>query len=174
MAQSEKVQGSSDLFQEYLNQHKDEVRAKSADEYYHVNVVADAYKQGFSDGTQSAHKEFVEQLIEKRIDDFKKKAQQVYILSSNLVSILKDKGFNANALFIAPTFIAPRAIIVVPEELVLNDDFVETAYSTIHEFREIFSKLFHDVLDLSIVGNENLDTELLKEDGFGYEEVYTS
>jgi hypothetical protein len=174
MAQSEKVKGSSDLFQEYLNEHKDEVRANSADDYYHVNIVADAYKQGFSDGTQSAQKEFVEQLIEKRIDDFKKKAQQVYILSSKLVSVLEESGFIANALYIAPTFMAPRAIIVVPEEHVLNDDFVETTYSKIHEFREIFSKLFHDVLDLSIVGNDNLDTDLLKEDGFGYEEVYTS
>jgi hypothetical protein len=50
----------SELFNNYLNKFKDEVRSKSSDKYYHVDVVAEAYSQGFSDGEKSGKKEFIE------------------------------------------------------------------------------------------------------------------
>lgn len=172
MSETTVKKGNSDLFLEYLNQYKEEVRSTTGNEFYHVDVVAEAYNQGFNDGSESARDEFVEQLIQKRVEEFKKKAQQVYILSSRLISFLREKGFNVEALYISPTFIAPKALIVVNEELILNDDFVFAVYPKIHEFREIFCQLFSDVLDMGIVGSEDLDTQLLKEDGFGYEEIY--
>jgi len=139
MAESTFKKGSSDLFLEYLNKYKDEVRSKNTDEFYHVNVVADAYKQGFSDGTKSAEKDFMQQLIQSRLDDFIKKAQQVYILSSELISFLKEKGFSAEAMYICPSFSSPKSIIVVSEELVLNDEFNQTVYPKIYDFRKVFA-----------------------------------
>lgn len=174
MPETTSKQGGSDLFLAYLDKCKEEVRSKSANEYYHVNVVAEAYEQGFTDGTKSAEQEFVKQLIHKRLDEFKKKAQQVYILSSKLVSFIREKGFKPEALYICPTYVAPRSIIVIDEESILNDEFNMQVYPKISEFRKVFLTVFADVLDMSIVSSQDLDIKLLKKDGFGYEETYTS
>ena len=60
------------------------------------------------------------------------------------------------------------------KELMVNDDFIEKAYSKIFENKIICSKLFPDSLDMGLVSSNNLDCQLLEDDGFGYTEKFNS
>lgn len=163
--------GGSDTFVKYLRTVKDQVRKDSSDGYYHVNIVADAYSQGYTDGQQSGKKDFVAQILKDRIERFTQKANQVYILTSRLISHLNDEKYEVISFHIDPNLTCPRSLIVVETDVLNNDSFVEIAYSKIFSLKKVFNELFQDNLDMSIVGNENIEYDLLKKDGFGYTEV---
>ncbi|MEP0365629.1 MAG: hypothetical protein ABJN36_09105 [Cyclobacteriaceae bacterium] len=162
----------TELFGKYITKYKDQVKTESVEEYYHVDVVAEAYTQGFSDGKNSGKKAFLDEILKNKVEKFVQKANQVYILSQNLISYLAKEGYRAHAFYINPFPSCPKVVLAVSNDLLLNDKFVELAYSKIHENRNIFDKLFAPtVLDISLVSSENLDPALLKEDGFGYKEI---
>jgi len=163
---------NSDLFNKYLDTCKGEVKSKSSEGYYHVNVVAEAYSKGFTDGKQSGQSEFMELLISNEIEKFTQKANQIYILSKNVMSLLKENKFDASGLYINLSPNRPSVIISVSNEFLNDDNFVEIAYSKVFENKKIFTKLFNEPLDIGFLSNENLDEDLLKEDGFGYIEKY--
>ncbi|MCF8298015.1 MAG: hypothetical protein K9J13_10760 [Saprospiraceae bacterium] len=162
----------SESFYKYLDNCKDHVKSKSSEGYYPVNVVAEAYSQGFSDGEKSGQKEFIERIIANEIEKFTQKANQIYILSQNVISYLKEEGYNSISLHINLQPNRPSVILSVPDDILINDDFVDKAYTKIHENRNIFLKLFNEQLDIGIIGNNNLNKKLLLEDGFGYTEEY--
>lgn len=162
----------TELFGKYISKYKDQVKTESAEEYYHVDVVAEAYSQGFSDGKNSGKKDFLEAILKDKVEKFIQKANQVYILSQNLVSYLSKNGYKVHSFYINPFPSCPKVVLAVDEKLLLNDKFVELAYSKIQENKNIFLKLFSPTsLDISLISCENLDPNLLKEDGFGYREV---
>jgi hypothetical protein len=160
----------SELFNNYLNKFKDEVRSKSSDKYYHVDVVAEAYSQGFSDGEKSGKKEFIEDMIKAQIEKISQKANQVYILTNLIVSNIKESGYSVDSFHINIFHNSPQVIIAVKNELLLNDDFVNKAYSKVFEMKRVFNELFGLNLDMGITGSENLDLQSLSEDGFEYSE----
>ena len=164
------VKGGTDTFAAYLSQYKDQVKPNSIDGYYHVDIVAEAYNQGFQDGEKSGKKDFLEDIMRNRIETFTQKANQVYILAQNLISFLQKNNFIAIAFYINLQPDCPKVIIAVPGEQLLNDGFVVTTYSRIHEMKKIFSELFNQSLDMGLMSADELDAELLKEDGFGYSE----
>lgn len=162
----------TELFGKYISKYKDQVNTESAEEYYHVDIVAEAYNQGFSDGKNSGKKDFLEAILKDKVEKFILKSNQVYILSQNLISFLSKNGFKIHSFYINPFPNCPKVILSVDDELLLNDNFVELAYTKIQENKNIFLELFSPTsLDISLVSNENLDPDLLKEDGFGYKEV---
>lgn len=163
---------NSDLFHKYLDTCKGEVKSKSSEGYYHVNVVAEAYTRGFSDGKQSGQSEFMELLISKEIEKFTQKANQIYILSKNVISLLLENKFEVSGLYINLSPNRPSVIISVANEFLNDDNFVEIAYSKVYENKKIFTKLFNEPLDIGFISSDNLDEDLLKEDGFGYIEKY--
>lgn len=163
---------NSDLFHKYLDTCKGEVKSKSSEGYYHVNVVAEAYSKGFTDGKQSGQSEFMELLISNEIEKFTQKANQIYILSKNVISLLKENKFDVSGLYINLSPNRPSVILSVSNEFLNDDNFVEIAYSKVFENKKIFTKLFNEPLDIGFLSNENLDEDLLKEDGFGYIEKY--
>ncbi|UXX79957.1 hypothetical protein N7E81_02410 [Reichenbachiella carrageenanivorans] len=166
------VKSGTELFSKYINKYKDQVKTESSEEYYHVNVVADAYNQGFSDGKNSGKKDFVEAIVKGKVEKFIQKANQVYILSQNLITHLVKQGYKADSLYINMYPNCPKVVLSISDEFLLDDKFVETAYEKILENKGIFTKLFApSSLDISLVSTEHLDPKLLKEDGFGYEEV---
>jgi hypothetical protein len=57
---SQTIEGGTGLFHKYILQHQNQVSKYNIDGYYHVDVVADAYNQGFRDGKESGQKDFVE------------------------------------------------------------------------------------------------------------------
>jgi hypothetical protein len=79
-------------FNAYLDKCKGEVSSSKAEGYYHVNVVADAYKQGFSDGKQTGEKEFMKLLIKGEIEKFSMKATKIYSLSKEAIALYKKTG----------------------------------------------------------------------------------
>jgi hypothetical protein len=167
-----KIVTNSELFQQYLEKHKDQVRDKSSEEFYHVNVVAEAYNQGFKDGEKSKRKDIIDELVKKEIEHFTQKANQIYILSNRIISHLNENSYKTCSLHLNLTFQRPSVIIAVPADQLVDDEFINIAYSKMLEIKEIYTKLFNEYLDIGLVSSENLDEEMLLSDGFGYKEVY--
>lgn len=159
------------MFNQYLEAQKEFSSSKKINEnYYHVNVVAEAYNKGFSDGKSLGKEEFIENMIKSSVERFEEKANQVYIFIKNIISESTTNGFDVESFFLNIFEHNPRAIISVKNELLLNDEFVEFVYEKIHEIKTSFNKLFDSHLDIGLVGCENLNIDLLFEDGFQYNE----
>jgi hypothetical protein len=163
----------TDSFQDYLKKHKEDVRDRGVEGYYHVDVVAEAYSQGFCDGKNSSRKDIISELVKQQLEKFTERANQIYILSKRIISHLKDKNYSVDSLHINLTFNRPSVIIAVPEDQLNDDDFVKYSYSKLFEIKDIYSKLFNEYLDLGLITSKDLDSSLLEEDGFGYKEVYS-
>lgn len=163
---------NSDLFYEYLDTCKGEVKSKSTEGYYHVDIVAEAYSKGFSDGKQSGQIEFMDLIISKEIEKFTQKANQIYILSKNTISYLEKNEFKLSGLYINLTPTRPGVIISVSDKYLNDDAFVEMAYAKIFENKNIFNKLFDSPFDIGLLSSDSLNEELLKADGYGYIEKY--
>ena len=52
-----------------------------------------------------------------------------------------------------------------------NKKELEIAYAKIHEVKCTFNALFDNTLDMGLIGSDNLDLELLSQDGFEYSEL---
>lgn len=163
---------NSDLFNKYLDNCKGEVKSRSAEGYYHVDVVAEAYSKGFSDGKQSGKTEFMELIISNEIEKFTQKANQIYILSKNFISFCEKNSYKLTALYINLDPSRPSVILSVADEYLNTDLFVEKAYSKLFEYKKIFNKLFNEHLDIGLISSNSLDEKLLKADGYGYIEKY--
>lgn len=158
-------------FNNYLEfQSADAKTSKINDLYYHVNVVADAYTQGYSDGKQSAKKEVMDLIMQKSKEKFIEKANQVYLSAKALVNHLSAKEYKVERIYINIFHKSPKVIVALNNDLLLNDEFVEFAYTKIHEMQCSFHSLFQNTLDLSLIGTTDLDDELLAKDGFDYSE----
>ena len=166
------IKSGTDKFHSYLMRYKKDAISESMEGYYHADVVAEAYSQGFSDGEKSGKQDFIAELIKKQGELFSQKANQVYILSQNVIAFVKSNGFEIKSMHINLNHNSPRVILSVFSETLNNDEFVEKVYGKIFENKQIFSTLFHEALDIGLVAHDNLDVNLLKEDGFGYSEEY--
>jgi hypothetical protein len=157
-------------FNAYLTEQTKE--AKPSEEYYHVNVVAEAYSKGFSDGKNSGKKEVFELILNKSRERFIEKANQVYLSAKSLVEIFENNEYHVEKIYLNVFHRNPKVLVVVKEELLLEDTFVEFAYTRIHSMQCSFHALFQNTLDLSLIGGEGLDEALLKADGFEYSEIF--
>ncbi|MEZ0183142.1 hypothetical protein AB9T89_12925 [Flavobacterium oncorhynchi] len=159
-------------FNNYLENHSDDAKtSKINDFYYHVDVVADAYSRGYNDGEKSAKKEVMDLIVLKAKEKFIEKANEVYLSSKALVRSLATKRYKVEKIYINIFHKSPKVIVAVEDSMLLNDDFVEFAYTTIHEMQCSFHSLFQNTLDLSLISTTDLDEELLAKDGFDYSEV---
>jgi len=160
------------LFNTYLTRHQESAKqSKVNDLYYHVNVVAEAYDQGLNDGKNLGRQDFLEKVMKSSAERFAEKANQVYICTKTTLSYLNQKGYNVQSFHINIFHSNPKVIIAINNETLLNDDFVELAYTKIHEVKCTFNALFDNTLDMGLIGSDNLDLELLSQDGFEYSEV---
>lgn len=169
---SEEIKDKSELFHKYINKYKDEVESDKVDGYYPANVVADAYSQGFKDGKNKGEKNFIDRLVKLEKEKFTQKANQIYILSQNIIDFLKKNKYKIDSLHISLDINSPKVILAVDSTLMLNDDFIELCYKKIFENKSIFLQLFDENLDIGIVSSENLNKKLLKQTGFGYKEEF--
>lgn len=155
----------------YLESYSGDAKtSKISDLYYHVNVVADAYSRGYSDGEKSAKKEVMEMIMLKAKENFIEKANQVYLSSKALVNHFSANNYKAIKIYINIFHRSPKVIISLDEDLLLNDDFVVFSYTKIHEIQSSFHSLFQNTLDLSLISTTDLDENLLAKDGFDYSE----
>lgn len=174
MTTEETTKTGSDLFRNYLDRYKDEAKSTSQDGYYHVDVVAEAYNQGFSDGAKSGRKEFVNNVVKQRVEEFTQKAQQVYILTQHVIVALKKEGYSVNSFYINIVHKNPQVLIAVNNQLLLEDDFITLVYQKIFEMKKIFNDLFKVTLDMGVIESEGLDIQAVTADGYEYSEELTN
>ncbi|WP_166921975.1 hypothetical protein [Flavobacterium poyangense] len=159
------------LFNEYLANHSEDAKtSQTNDSYYHVDIVAEAYGQGLNDGKNLGRKDFLEKVMKSSADRFAQKANQVYICTKKTQSFLDQNGYTVQSFHINIFHSNPKVIIAVSNELLLNDEFVELAYTKIHEVKCAFKELFDSTLDMGLIGSDNIDLELLGQDGFEFSE----
>lgn len=162
-------------FNSYLESHQGSAKnEKVNDLYYHVNVVAEAYDKGVSDGKTIGRQEFVDKIMRSSAERFTEKANQVYILTKNMVNFLDKNNYKVESFHINIFHKNPKVIFAVKNEILLQDAFIELAYTKIHEFKCTFKKIFESTLDMGLIDGESLDHELLSEDGFEYSEVISN
>lgn len=101
---------------------------------------------------------------------FTQKANQVYILTNVAIDYFRKNGYSVNSFFINIVHPNPQAIITVDNAQLLDDDFVQLAYSKLFELKKIFSKLFDNTFDIGLLASDSLDLQSLKEDRFDYSE----
>lgn len=168
---AEKITGINQ-FNHYLEFHSADAKtSKISDLYYHVNVVADAYSRGYTDGEKSAKKEVMDLIMQKAKENFIEKANQVYLSAKAMVNHLGAKEYKVEKIYINIFHKSPKVIVAIEDDMLLNDEFVVFAYSKIHEMQCSFHSLFQSTLDLSLVSTTDLDEELLAKDGFDYSEA---
>ncbi|MFN8363426.1 MAG: hypothetical protein U0T85_07490 [Cloacibacterium normanense] len=160
-------------FNDYLLEHSVEAKKTKANElYYHINVVIDAYTKGYNDGEKSAKKEITDLIINKAKEKFIEKANQVYLSTKSLVDIFSKNGYTVEKIYLNVFHYSPKVIVSINDNLLLNDDFVEFAYSKIHDIQCSFHTLFQSTLDISLISPTDLEEKLLMQDGFEYSEEF--
>lgn len=166
----------TEQFQSYLRKHNDDVRNTAANNYYPANVVADAFSQGFNagekSGKQAGKEEIIAQLLKNKVEELTQKSTQAYILTSRIVKHIKNTGNRVHSFHLNIFHENPKVIIAVKNDLLLDDDFVMDVYKRIFEIKEIFDELFGVDLDMGLIGSNDLDLELLSEDGYEYSEQF--
>ena len=166
----------TEQFQSYLRKHNDDVRNTAVNNYYPANVVAEAFSEGFTVGEklgkQTRKEEIIAKLVKNRIDELTQKATQVYILTSRVVNHIKKNGNKVHSFHLNIFDENPKVILAIHNELLLNDEFVKDTYSKIFEIKRIFDEIFNVDLDMGLIGSDNLDLELLSEDGYEYSEQF--
>lgn len=164
----------SELFQSYLKKHKDVVKDKAAQNYYPVNVVADAFTEGFTAGEKSGkeagREEIIDKLVRSQFEEITQKATQVHILTYRVIDHIVKNGFSVNSFYMDIFHQNPKVILVVDNDCLLNDHFVKTTYQKIFEVKRIFDDLFKVDLDMGVTGSFELDPILLHNDGYQYSE----
>lgn len=172
MTNAKVLSNNSESFTNYLNACKDKVKSGSTEGYYHVDVVAEAYTQGFEDGKKMGKSEFVDSIVNQNIEKFLHKANQIYILSKKIVSFISKNNYKASGLFISLNPNRPSVIISVPDSDLNNDEFVHIIYPELFEAKDVYLQIIEENFDIGLVANDNLDVKLLEEDGYGYQEIY--
>jgi hypothetical protein len=166
----------TEQFQSYLRKHNDDVRSTAANNYYPANVVADAFNEGFSagekSGKQAGKEEIIAKLVKNRVEELTQKATQAYILTTRIVKHIKSKGNTVHSFHLNIFHENPKVIIAINNELLLDDVFIEDTYTKIFEIKKIFDDLFKVDLDMGLIGSNDLDLELLSEDGYEYSEQF--
>jgi hypothetical protein len=158
-------------FNEYILNYKESARAEGSKEYFHVDVVADAYQAGFKKGKNAGEKQFIENLIAERNETFMELATLIYISSKRVVDYIKSLNYSPISLHINLSPDKPSVIIAVPNDALLDDDFIDRAYEKLFEIRDSYEKISNKMLDIGYIGGDNIDETLLKLDGFGYAET---
>lgn len=166
----------TEQFQSYLKRHNADVRSTAVNNYYHVDVVAEAFTEGFSagekSGKQSGKDEIISKLVKNRVEELTQKANQVYILTSRVVNHIQKNGNKVHSFHLNIFHENPKAILAINNELLLDDSFIEDTYSKIFEIKRIFDAIFNVDLDMGLIGSNDLDLELLSEDGYEYSEKF--
>jgi len=151
-------------------------RAKEAhstklnENFFHYDIVADAFNCGLEKGKQMKKEEAESIVINRLIDRFIERANQVYLSAKKLTENLAKENFHAKKIYINIFHRNPKVIVVVDENYLLDDDFVFFVYPKLNEMKNSFFKLFENTLDISLIGDENISEELLVADGFSYSE----
>jgi hypothetical protein len=153
-------------FIEFIHSYKSKVSQEPLKCYFPADTVVDAWQAGVENGQKESREKFFNDLVEKYFD----KLLNAYSQLRGLIIDVKDKGFEIDNLFVNPKKPASRFLISVKDKLLLDDKFIELIYPMIADITAKHQEKFNEYIDISLVGNEDLDVELLKSDGYIYDE----
>ncbi|MFW5805139.1 MAG: hypothetical protein ACOCVX_01295 [Bacteroidales bacterium] len=159
-------------FNDYISKYKEEARTKESKDYFHVDVVTQAFTEGYNKGKKIADSQFVNELINERNEKFQERSTLIYILSKKVVDYIKELKYSPISLHINLKTNRPSVIIAVPSKALLKDCFIDNAYEKLFEIRDTYEKLTNEILDIGYIGGGDIDKSLLKADGFGYSETF--
>lgn len=167
-----KVKTSDVYFSTYIKEQKQYAIDQQIENYYPVNVVAEAFQKGFDAGAKNAESDYLEDLKNQLLDKFVSKANEVYILSNELIKYLQSNQYKIDSLLGNFSFNSIKVLITVPITTIEDETFTELAYTKLHEIAKQFTSQHKELLDISIIPSEDLDEELLESDGFRFKEDY--
>jgi len=157
--------GEDQNFMEFVQGYTQQKQSDWKDGYYPADVVINAYEQGKKDGQKP-----LSDLIDSLVTRFTSKAVQAYTYARLLVSHLSHNNFQVEGFFVNIEKKTPNVIVVVNNQTLLNDEFVEIAYSKIAEYVKGYRNQFSEMFDMGLIGSDNLDQDLLYQDGYKYNE----
>lgn len=160
-------------FLDFVKRYTDEKQIDWTEGYYPANVVIDAYEQGRKEGRKQGEKDAgkpMEEFVQGLITTITSKAMQAYTYAHLLTDFLLRKEFKVEGFFVRIDRKTPNVIVVVNEDTLLNDDFVELAYKQMAKLEVGFKDQFGEIFSMSLVSSDNLDTDALNDDGYKYHE----
>lgn len=158
-------------FHEFIRTKQDESTSQKQDNFYSVDVVADAYSQGFKDGANDPI-EFKKQLKKLAIERFINKSNNIYVIVSDYIKHLKNSGINVSNLYGNFTHRGVSILISIPNEQLLDDDLNTIAYQKLYEISKSYTKENNEFLDVSLISDSNIDAESILKNGYTFTEMY--
>ncbi|QCO45774.1 MULTISPECIES: hypothetical protein [Elizabethkingia] len=148
--------GSSavDLFLSTVNDELKHIKPK--DNYFHIDVVTEAFVAGEKHGKEEFIKTFTE--------EFKNQSVNTFLFTQNLVNKLMKMNYKVHKFFINP--IQFKSIIGVDNSLLLNDDFVDIAYSEATMLENNFNDLYDNLFEIGFIGIDNIKIDKIYSDGY--------
>jgi hypothetical protein len=134
--------------------------APQTSEYFSGDEVIDAYYKGKDDGIAQSQKALIEL--------FKGNIVKAGANTRTVVEFLNTNGFKFHAASLkAISFDELQVIITVDEKDILNDEFLKVYDFTAHLEAEVRQDLYF--ITFVFAHSQNLNSELLKSDGFVFE-----
>lgn len=132
------------------------------DNYYHFDIIADAYIKGGEQEKKRIHAKMTESL--KRLVE-----EKTEILKSSLagsISKLMEQEYRPTKIFIYMSIDESKVIYAIEESVYLTDEFLDYAYTM---SADIKSESYNKGLPMSmgfIADNDKINLGALKSDGF--------
>lgn len=159
----------SSLFNSYLDAQIGKYQNGIIRDCLQQEAFEKSYSRLVKIGGNSKQDTHVNDLIGKQGGSFKLRCIQAYLLANRVLDVLYGVNSKASAVFINVHDGNPKVLISVPDDFLLDDFLVETAYKAALYFQGVFKKVFNNHnLDISFVGSENLDRDLFQADGYDY------
>lgn len=145
----------------------DEIISEHRNGFYSADIVIDAYKEGYNKGTyaqSSSVKEHIRTAFYKKADLFSEAIIEA-------ATILNNKGYSVQKIFLNHNLDESKVLITVDLDTSNNRDFIEYFYVSAQRIEEDY---FSQKLSISIAfigDSEDINFELLNSDGytFGYD-----
>jgi hypothetical protein len=92
--------GTQQAFLAYLNENIYRSSDSEKNEYFYVDVVAEAWGKGFDEGKKVAQKDFFNDLVTIESEKFMRKANMIYLLSKRLIEFFVSHDCKPCSLYI--------------------------------------------------------------------------
>jgi len=143
---------------------EDEVVFNPQKGFYSFDIVLDAYEQGKKIGEKEGEKTYKQ----KARDIYFNNLEKTNLALSEMIKTLVEYPCTPTKVFINHTITDTILIIAIDPQIHCEKEFIDKAYAKALELQEQYHGQFN--LDISFIDDtENLDLELLKDDGFAFQ-----
>ena len=159
---------SNTIFDSYLKSYA-QTRASEVSETPKVNFVStDVAIDFFEQGKKIGEQEFKKKLRESISIKVSTQINATLDVVKQINNIFKEKKFIANKLFLSLNLESSKILFTVPEEQHYSEDFMNLFYTISSDLEGSYSKNSFALHILAMDESDNLNTELLKADGYSF------